>query len=93
MSTQLAETSEEIEDGTIERFILDELEGRPLVVSTDTEATRYLTLEGVSNSRMTRRLGSMIKRGMVLRCRRHMESMNDDDRPITYMLNPNYVQT
>lgn len=87
MSTQAAVSNQEIET-----FIILQLEGRPLKVESDWETTgRHLTIEGVSRTRMNRRLGSLIKRKVVIRERRPAEYPDDTDRPITYLLHPRYV--
>jgi hypothetical protein len=80
--------ADEVKDDAIEMFIFESLVGQPITVDSETDMKNHLKMQGVSNARMMRRLGAMIKRGVVLRCRRHMEHRDDYDRPITYMIKP-----
>lgn len=91
MSTQLAVEPDQITDQEVERYIALQLENRPLKVAADSEVKRHLSLDGVSNTRMMRRLGSMIERGIIVRERRKPEYLHDSDRPVTYSLHPDYV--
>lgn len=80
-----------VTDEAIEQYIFAALARGGVTVAKDNEVTEYLGMIGVSNKRMRRRLGSMIKRRIVLRCRRQMESSGDNDRPITFKVNPSYL--
>ena len=81
--------SDSVIEDEIRTALRESKDGR-IVVLTHGMFRHEARVYGSSKS-VKRTLGSMIRRGVVLRTRPPMQGCTDTERPITFRLNPEYL--